>query len=97
MAEIIEMNFDEPTALATEGQGGMPILTGDDAERFVANMREAERQYEEHMKRPPTRDEVELRLSYLKTFLAMKERELSNMKAELEKCEELLNKIDGKI
>lgn len=77
---------DEPTALATDG-GGCPILQGEDAERFILEMEKTSRLAEERRKhpKPPTRDELERRLSFIKMILPMKEKNLKTWKKNKQK------------
>lgn len=50
---------EEPTAFATFPQNGIPILTGEVAERFVRMAEENERKAEEMRNKPLTKEEAE--------------------------------------
>ena len=83
---------DEPTALATDG-GGCPILQGEDAERFILEMGRTSRLAEERRKhpKPPTREDLERRLSFIKMILPMKRKEVDNLEKEQTEILTLLN------
>lgn len=72
----------------------MPVLEGEDAERFIRNMEEAERRAEERAKRPKTKEEIESELSIKRMLLEFQERELENLKKDIKKLEELHAKTE---
>ena len=81
---------DEPIgALATDVGKEIPVLEGEDAERFIRNMALAEREAEERSKRPKTREELESEISIKKMLLDFQEREVEELKKEIKKLEEL--------
>jgi len=83
---------EEPTALAfTDFSKPTPILEGEDAERFVRNMEETERKAAERAKLPPTREELERKLSYSKIMLDFQEREVEQLRNRIKDLEKQLN------
>ena len=81
---------DEPVgALATDVGKEIPVLRGEDAERFIRNMELAEREAEERSKRPKTRQELESEISIKKMLLDFQEREVEELRKEIKKLEEL--------
>ena len=84
-------NDDPVGALAyTDFTKLMPILTGNDAERFILMMEENERKAAERAKQPMTIEEAKKQLSYEKIFLEMKENEIKEMKDRIKKLEEYI-------
>lgn len=83
---------DEPTALATDG-GGCPILKGEAAEHFLSKMEKTSRLAEERRKnpRPPTREELEKKLSFIRMLLPMKYKEIERLETEQKEILTLLN------
>jgi hypothetical protein len=85
---------EEPTALAyTDFSKPMPILEGEDAERFIRIMEENNRKAAEKAKLPPTREELERELSCSKIMLDFQEREVEQLRNRIKQLEE---KINGK-
>ena len=86
---------DEPVgALATDVGKEIPVLKGEDAERFIRNMELAERKAEERSKRPKTRQELESEISIKKMLLDFQEREVEELRKEIKKLEELHAKTE---
>lgn len=86
---------DEPVgALATDVGKEIPVLRGEDAERFIRNMALAEREAEERSKRPKTRQELESEISIKKMLLDFQEREVEELRKEIKKLEELHAKTE---
>lgn len=87
---------DEPVgALATTDVGKeIPVLRGEDAERFIRNMELAEREAEERSKRPKTRQELESEISIKKMLLDFQEREVEELRKEIKKLEKLHAKTE---
>lgn len=82
--------FDEPVGtLATDVGKEIPVLRGEDAERFIRNMELAEREAEERSKRPKTRQELEGEISIKRMLLDFQEREVEELRKEIKKLEEL--------
>jgi flagellar motility protein MotE (MotC chaperone) len=67
----------------------MPVLEGEDAERFVRMMEENEKKAKERAKRPKTKAEIESELSIKKMILDYELREIENLKKDIEKLEKL--------
>jgi len=84
---------DEPGgALAfTDFSKPSPVLTGEDAERFIKNMEEAEKRAEERAKHPKTKDELESELCIMRALYNYEERELKSLKNKIENLEKELN------
>ena len=84
---------DDPVgALAyTDFSKPMPILEGEEAERFIRTMRENEEKAKERAKRPMTKEEAEKELSFEKMFLKMAEQEIVERKNRIKKLEEIIN------
>jgi len=89
-------DFDnEPVgALATDVVKEIPVLMGEDAERFIRNMELAERKAEERSKRPKTRQELESEISIKKMLLDFQEREVEELRKEIKKLEKLHAKTE---
>ena len=86
---------DEPVgALSTDIGKEIPVLRGEDAERFIRNMALAEREAEERSKRPKTRQELESEISIKKMLLDFQEREVEELRKEIKKLEELHAKTE---
>ena len=83
---------DDPVgALAyTDFTKPVPVLNGEDAERFLLMMEENERKAAERAKRPMTIEEAKKKLLYEKMFLEMKENEVKEMKDRIKKLEEYI-------
>lgn len=87
-------DYDEPTALAyTDFTKPMPILEGEDAERFIRTMRENERKAKERAKIPMTKDEAEEKLSYARIIYEFEKDKLKKMEEEIKKLEEYISKL----
>lgn len=85
-------NDDEPTALAfTDFTKPSPILEGEDAERFIKNMEEAERRAEERKKIPKSKEQLEKELSYKKWVYDLEKRNLEDLEKEIIDLEQKLN------
>jgi predicted nuclease with TOPRIM domain len=83
---------EEPTALAyTDFSKPMPILEGEDAERFIRIMEENDRKAAEKAKLPPTREELERELSCSKIMLDFQEREVEQLRNRIKDLETQLN------
>jgi Fe-S cluster assembly ATPase SufC len=83
---------DEPTALAyTDFHKPVPVIEGEDAERFIKNMEEAEKKARERAKRPKTKAELESELSIMKMMYEYEERELNNLKNKIKNLEKELH------
>ena len=86
----LENNEDPIGALAfTDFSKPSPVLSGEDAERFIRNMEEIERKVRETPKQPKTRAEIENEISVKKMLYEFQERELEKLKEEIKKLEEL--------
>lgn len=87
---------DEPTALAyTDFTKPTPILKGEDAERFIRTMEENEKKAEERAKIPPTKEELEKRLSSLRIMCDFEEKQLEERKEEIKELEKKIEELDG--
>ncbi len=83
---------NEPTALAyTDFSKPSPVLTGEDAERFIKQIEEAEKRVKERVKQPKTKAELESELSVMKMLYEYEERELNNLKNKIETLEKELH------
>ena len=83
---------DEPTALAyTDFTDPSPVITGEDAERFIKRMEEVEKKAKERANRPKTKAELESELSIMKVMYEYEERELNNLKNKIEELEKKLH------
>jgi hypothetical protein len=83
---------EEPTALAyTDFSKPSPVLTGEDAERFIKQMEEAEKKAKERAKQPKTKAELESELTIMKVMYEYEERELNNLKNKIEELEKELH------
>lgn len=90
---IFAENYDEPTALAfTDFTKPLPILEGEDAEKFLKNMEEAERKAEERAKKPMTIDKAKRLLSFNKFMLDYENGKVEEIKKEIKKLESIINK-----
>jgi len=91
---IFANEFDEPCgALAMDVDKDIPILRGEDAERFLENMEKAEREYEKRKNIPPTLEELEKEYGYKKIILDMERNSLLEMEKELKKLEEKIKDL----
>lgn len=68
-----------------------PVLTGEDAERFIKQMEEAEKMTKERANRPKTKSELESELSVMRVLYEYEERELNNLKNKIENLEKELH------
>ena len=84
-------DYDEPTALATDSGLGIPILTGDAAERFVRMAEENERKAHEKEKEPMTLEEAKKELSYNKMFLEMAKNNVKTYEDRINKLQNYIN------
>jgi hypothetical protein len=83
---------EEPTALAyTDFSKPSPVLTGEDAERFIKQMEEAEKKAKERAKQPKTKAELESELAIMRMMYEYEERELNNLKNKIEELEKKLH------
>lgn len=82
---------DEPTALATDVGKPTPILRGEDAERFIRNMEEAERIAEERKSIPKSKEELEKELHFKKWIYDFEKRKLEDLEKEITDLEKELN------
>ena len=83
---------EEPTALAyTDFSKPSPVLTGEDAERFIKQMEEAEKKANERAKQPKTKAELESELAIMRMMYEYEERELNNIKNKIEELEKKLH------
>ena len=79
---------DEPTALAfTDFSKPIPPLEGKDAERFIRIMEENERKAEERAKIPPTKEELENKLNWMKLCYDFEKRQLEESEKEIKELE----------
>jgi hypothetical protein len=79
---------DEPTALAfTDFSKPIPPLKGKDAERFIRIMEENERKAEERTKIPPTKEELENKLNWMKLCYDFEKRQLEENEKEIKELE----------
>ena len=74
----------------------IPVLKGMDAERFVRMMEENERKAEERAKIPPTKEELENRLNWMKLVYNFEKQRLEENEKEIKELEEEIKKLDGK-
>ena len=87
-----EYDDDPVGALAfTDFTKPVPVLEGKDAERFVRMMEENERKARERAKQPKTKAELESELAIMRMMYEYEERELNNLKNNIEKLEKELN------
>lgn len=87
-----EYDDDPVGALAfTDFTKPVPVLEGEDAERFVRMMEENERKARERAKQPKTKAELESELAIMRMMYEYEERELNNLKNKIEKLEKELN------
>lgn len=91
-------DVDDPVgALAyTDFTKPTPVLEGEDAERFLRTMCENEQKAKERAKLPPTKEEIEKRLSFSKIMLDFKKRELKEIEEDIKRLEELYAEIEEK-
>jgi hypothetical protein len=84
---------EEPTgALAyTDFSKPSPVLEGEDAERFLKNMEEAEERAKVRSKQPKTKVELENELSSMKIMYEYEERVLNELKKKIEDLEKEIN------
>ena len=86
---------DEPIggALAfTDFDKPSPILTGEDAERFIRMIEENERKAKE--KEPPTLEELKNKLSFEKMFLEMDKEDIRKRDEEIKELENKIKELE---
>ena len=84
-------NYEEPTALAyTDFTKPMPILEGEDAERFIRAMEENERKAVERAKQPMNIEEAKRLLSTMKMIYEFEKGELEKKEKEIKELEEFI-------
>ena len=88
-------DYEEPTALAfTDFSKPIPILEGEDAERFIRNMEENERKAKERANQPITKYDAEKLLSYNKIIREFELNRIKEIDKEIKKLEEIINNFN---
>lgn len=88
-------DYEEPTALAfTDFSKPMPILEGEDAERFIRNMEENERKEKESANQPITKNEAEKLLSYNKIIREFELNRIKEIDKEIKKLKKIINNFN---
>lgn len=82
--------YDEPTALASYSGRGIPVLTGEAAERFERMARENEEKARIKSKEPMTLEDAKKELSHNKIFLKLAEDEVERYKDRIKKLERFI-------
>ena len=91
----MEYDPDDPVgALATDSGKGPIVLEGEDAERFLRIMEENERKAKERAKIPPTKEELERRLSCVKITYDFDKRQLEEKEKEIKELEEQIKRLE---
>lgn len=94
--EQVDKDLEDPVgALAfTDFSKPMPVLEGEDAERFIRLMEENERKAKERAKQPPTLDELKKQLMYERMFydmekiqLLQREKDIRNLELKIKELE----------
>lgn len=87
----------EPTALAfTDFSKPMLTLKGEDAERFIENMRKAEEEAERRKNEPPSLEDLKRQYSYGKMVLEMEKENLTKREKELEELRIKIKELEEK-
>ena len=85
-----DLDDDPVGALAfTDFSKPSPVLEGEDAERFIMKMAEAEKNARDRSERSKTKEEIEGELCVKKMLLDFQQREIDNLKKEIEILEKL--------
>ena len=84
-------DYEEPTALATYPEKGIPVLTGEAAERFIKIAEENERKAKERENRPVTKEEAKKIIGFKKVMLAHEKNNIEKLEKEIKKLEEIIN------
>lgn len=82
---------EEPTALATFPKNGIPVLTGDAAERFLRMAHENEEKAEKKKNQPITKEEAEKIIGFKKMMLEFERDKIKDLEKEIKKLEEIIN------
>ena len=84
-------SYEDPVGVLayTDFTKPVPVLEGEDAERFVRIMEENERKAAERAKLPPTKEEIEKRLSCAKIMYDFQKRQLEELEQEIKRLEKL--------
>jgi hypothetical protein len=86
----------EPSALAfTDFSKPTPILEGEDAERFIRIMEENEKKALERAKIPPTKEELEKRLSSMRIIYDFDKRQLEESEKKIKKLEAKIKELEN--
>ena len=88
---------DEPTALATDVGKRIPTLEGEDAIRFLENMKKAEALAEIMKYKEPTLDELKNELTYQRFFLESEERNLEERKRKIMRLEKRISDLEKNV
>jgi hypothetical protein len=83
-------DYDEPTVLATYSGHGIPILTGEAAERFERMAHENEEKARIKAKELMTLEDAKKELSHDKIFLKLAEDEVERYKDRIKKLERFI-------
>ena len=89
---------DDPVgalAFTDFNKSSIPVLRGDDAERFVRMMEENEKKAKERAKIPPTLEELKNRLNWMKLVYNFEKQQLEENEKEIKELEEKIKKLDG--
>ena len=87
--------YYEPTALATDSGRGIPVLTGEAAERFVRMAEENERKARERAKKTMTLQEAKDQIAYNKMFMESALSSVKYYEEKIKKLEEYIKTING--
>jgi len=84
-------NDNEPTALATFPKNGIPVLSGEVAERFLRIAHENEERAKKRKNKPITKEEAERMIGFKKIMLEYEKNNVKNLEEEIKKLEEIIN------
>ena len=88
-------NDDPVGALAfTDFTKPSPSIKGKDAERFIRMMEENERKAEERAKIPPTKDELENRLNWMRLVYNFEKNQLEERENEIKELEDKIKRLE---
>ena len=86
-------NDDEPTALANNGNKGIPTLTGESARLFLERAAKVEAEAKKRMNEPPTLEWLERELTFQKFFLESDKRQVEERENKIKKLETKIKEL----